>query len=58
LDNSREVWSRGFLTLAMTSWKSEPDVWREPFAVPADQVYDMFLFAAGIGPANDFSSRR
>jgi hypothetical protein len=28
----------------MTSWtKSEPDVWREPVAVPADQVYEMFL---------------
>jgi len=27
----------------MTSWKSEPVVWREPVAVLADQVCEMFL---------------
>jgi len=42
-NNSREVWSREFCTLTMTSWKSEPVVWREPVAVLADQVCEMFL---------------
>ena len=32
-DRNREVRSRGFRNLAMTSWtKSEPDVWREAVA--------------------------